>query len=149
MPSVNKVILVGNLGANPESRVMSSGEAVCSLRVATTEKWKDRTTGENREMTEWHRVVAFRRLAEIAADFLQKGSLVYVEGRLRTRKWQDKDGRDRFTTEIEAIELIVLGGGKQRTDLAPAPLHEETARSNTQAATRPLRAPLDLDDIPF
>jgi single-strand DNA-binding protein len=110
MASVNKVILIGNLGADPEMRATASGEAICNLRLATTEKWKDKATGEARETTDWHRVVLYRRLAEIAREYLRKGSTVYIEGRLRTRKWQDKDGKERLTTEIEGNELKMLGG---------------------------------------
>jgi len=115
MASVNKVILVGNLGADPEMRYMSSGDAVCNIRLATTDSWKDKNSGEKREVTEWHRVVFYRKLAEIAGQYLKKGSQVYIEGRLKTRKWQDKDGQDRYTTEIEATEMQMLGGrGKGR-----------------------------------
>ena len=116
MASINKVILIGNLGADPDLRATASGEAVCSLRLATTEKWKDKSTGEPREATEWHRVVLYRRLAEIAGDFLRKGSSVCIEGRLRTRKWQDKEGNERYTTEIEASELHLLGRPEGRGD---------------------------------
>lgn len=110
MASVNKVILVGNLGADPETRYTASGDAICNIRLATTDSWKDKNTGEKREMTEWHRVVFYRRLAEIAGQYLKKGSSVYIEGRIKTRKWQDKDGQDRYTTEIEALEMQMLGG---------------------------------------
>lgn len=109
MASVNKVILVGNLGADPESRYMPNGDAVCNVRLATTESWKDKNSGEKKELTEWHRVVFYRRLAEIAGQYLKKGTPVYIEGRIRTRKWQDKDGQDRYTTEIEATEMQMLG----------------------------------------
>lgn len=109
MASVNKVILVGNLGADPESRYMPNGDAVCNVRLATTESWKDKASGEKKEITEWHRVVFYRRLAEIAGQYLKKGTPVYVEGRIRTRKWQDKDGQERYTTEIEATEMQMLG----------------------------------------
>ena len=109
MASVNKVILVGNLGADPESRYMPNGDAVCNVRLATTESWKDKSSGEKKEITEWHRVVFYRRLAEIAGQYLKKGTPVYIEGRIRTRKWQDKDGQDRYTTEIEATEMQMLG----------------------------------------
>ena len=113
---VNKVILIGNLGQDPESRAMPSGKAVTNLRIATSETWRDKQTGEMKEQTEWHSVVMFDRLAEIAKDYLRKGSKVYIEGRLRTRKWQDKAGQDRYTTEITANELQMLdtkgaGGG--------------------------------------
>ena len=110
MASVNKVILVGNLGADPEVRYMSNGEAVANVRLATTESWKDKNSGEKREVTEWHRVVFYRKLAEIVGQYLKKGSSVYIEGRIRTRKWQDKEGQERYTTEIEATEMQMLGG---------------------------------------
>jgi single-strand DNA-binding protein len=118
MASVNKVILVGNLGADPESRYMPNGDAVCNVRLATTESWKDKSSGEKKEITEWHRVVFYRRLAEIAGQYLKKGTPVYIEGRIRTRKWQDKDGQDRYTTEIEATEMQMLG---RREGMGDAP----------------------------
>ncbi|HXQ30523.1 MAG TPA: single-stranded DNA-binding protein [Steroidobacteraceae bacterium] len=107
---INKVILVGNLGQDPETRAMPSGKAVTNVRIATSDSWRDKQTGEQKEQTEWHTVVFFDRLAEIAAEYLRKGSQVYVEGRLRTRKWQDKSGNDRYTTEIVANEMQMLGG---------------------------------------
>ena len=107
---VNKVILVGNLGADPETRAMPSGSTVANLRIATSESWRDKTSGEQQERTEWHRVALFGRLAEIASEYLKKGSQVYIEGSLRTRKWQDKQGQERFSTEIVANELQMLGG---------------------------------------
>lgn len=107
---INKVILVGNLGQDPQSRAMPSGKAVVNLRLATTDQWRDKQTGENRENTEWHNVVMFDRLAEIAAEYLRKGSQVYIEGRLRTRKWQDREGQDRYTTEVVASDMQMLGG---------------------------------------
>jgi single-strand DNA-binding protein len=107
---INKVILIGNLGQDPETRYMPSGGAVTNLRLATNESWKDKQTGEQKERTEWHSVAMFGRLAEIAAEYLRKGSQVYVEGRLQTRKWQDKDGNDRYTTEVVANEMQMLGG---------------------------------------
>jgi single-strand DNA-binding protein len=107
---VNKVILVGNLGADPETRAMPSGSSVANLRIATSESWRDKTSGEQQERTEWHRVALFGRLAEIASEYLRKGSQVYIEGSLRTRKWQDKQGQERFTTEIVGNELQMLGG---------------------------------------
>jgi len=107
---VNKVILVGNLGNDPETRYMPSGDAVTNISIATTESWKDKQTGEQKEKTEWHRVVMFRRLGEIAAEYLRKGSQVYIEGKLRTNKWKDRDGNDRYTTEIIADEMQMLGG---------------------------------------
>ncbi len=107
---INKVILIGNLGQDPDTRYMPSGGAVTNLRVATNESWKDKQTGEQKERTEWHSVAMFGRLAEIAAEYLRKGSQVYVEGRLQTRKWQDRDGNDRYTTEVVANEMQMLGG---------------------------------------
>jgi len=107
---INKVILVGNLGQDPDTRYMPSGSAVTNLRIATSEQWKDKQTGEQKERTEWHNVAMFGRLAEIAAEYLRKGSQVYIEGKLRTRKWQDKQGNDRWTTEIIADEMQMMGG---------------------------------------
>jgi single-strand DNA-binding protein len=107
---VNKVILIGHLGQDPQQRAMPSGKAVVNLRIATTDQWRDKQTGENKESTEWHNVAMFDRLAEIAAEYLRKGSQVYIEGKLRTRKWQDKEGKDRYTTEIVADEMQMLGG---------------------------------------
>ncbi len=107
---INKVILVGNLGQDPQSRAMPSGKAVVNLRIATSDQWRDKQTGENKENTEWHTVVMFDRLAEVAAEYLRKGSQVYIEGRLRTRKWQDKEGNDRYSTEVVANEMQMLGG---------------------------------------
>ena len=106
---VNKVILVGNLGKDPEIRYMPNGNAVANLTLATTESWKDKQTGDQQEKTEWHRIVMFRRLAEIAGEYLKKGSQVYIEGKLQTRKWQDNSGNDRYTTEIIADEMQMLG----------------------------------------
>jgi len=107
---VNKVILIGNLGADPETRAMPSGGTVANLRIATSESWRDKTSGEQQERTEWHRVALFGRLAEIASEYLRKGSQVYIEGSLRTRKWQDKQGQERYSTEIVGNELQMLGG---------------------------------------
>jgi single-strand DNA-binding protein len=107
---INKVILVGNLGQDPETRYMPSGGAVTNFTLATNESWKDKQSGEQKERTEWHKVAMFNRLAEVAAEYLRKGSQVYVEGKLRTRKWQDKDGNDRYTTEVIADEMQMLGG---------------------------------------
>jgi single-strand DNA-binding protein len=107
---VNKVIIVGNLGADPETRAMPSGSTVANLRIATTENWKDRQTGEQQERTEWHRVVLFGRLGEVAAEYLRKGSQVYIEGSLRTRKWTDKQGTERYSTEIVGNDMQMLGG---------------------------------------
>lgn len=143
MASVNKVILVGNLGADPESRYMPNGDAVVNIRLATTESWKDKNSGEKKELTEWHRVVFYRKLAEIAGQYLKKGSQVYIEGRLRTRKWQGQDGQDRYTTEIEANEMQMLGrregmgqssegsyGGGNRPAARPAAQNSAPASSN-------------------
>lgn len=110
MASVNKVILVGNLGADPEVRHMPSGDAVANIRMATTDRYKDKASGEFKEVTEWHRVTFFGRLAEIVSEYLKKGSSVYIEGRLRTRKWQAQDGTDRYSTEIVADQMQMLGG---------------------------------------
>ena len=107
---INKVILIGNLGADPETRAMPSGTTVANLRIATSESWRDKQTGEQQERTEWHRVALFGRLAEIAGEYLRKGSQVYIEGSLRTRKWQDKQGNERYSTEIVGTELQMLGG---------------------------------------
>ena len=107
---INKVIIVGNVGGDPETRYMPSGSAVTNLTIATNESWKDKATGEQKDRTEWHKVAMFNRLAEIAAEYLRKGSQVYIEGKLRTRKWQDKSGQDRWTTEIVADEMQMLGG---------------------------------------
>ncbi|MCZ4304369.1 single-stranded DNA-binding protein [Zoogloeaceae bacterium G21618-S1] len=110
MASVNKVILVGNLGRDPEIRYAPSGDAICNVSIATTDTWKDKQTGEKKEATEWHRVVFFGKLAEIVGQYLKKGRAIYVEGRLQTRKWQDQNGQDRYTTEIRASEMQMLGG---------------------------------------
>ena len=107
---INKVIIIGNLGADPETRAMPSGGTVANLRVATSENWRDKQTGEQQERTEWHRVALFGRLGEVAAEYLRKGSQVYIEGSLRTRKWQDKQGNERYSTEIVANDMQMLGG---------------------------------------
>jgi len=107
---INKVILVGNLGADPDTRYMPSGKAVTNIRIATSDSWKDKQTGDTQERTEWHSVVLFDKLGEIAAEYLRKGSQVYIEGSLKTRKWQDKEGKDRYTTEIVARDMQMLGG---------------------------------------
>lgn len=139
---INKVILVGNLGADPETRYMPSGGAVTNIRVATTEAWKDKQTGDQQERTEWHNVAMFNRLAEIAAEYLRKGSQVYIEGKLRTRKWQDKQGNDRYTTEVVANEMQMLGGRGGSTGGAPEPRREPAAVAESMGD--------DLDDdIPF
>lgn len=113
MASVNKVILVGNLVADPEQRFMTNGDAVTNIRLATSESWKDKNTGEKKEISEFHRVVFYRKLAEIVAQFARKGGQIYLEGRIRTRKWTDKEGQERYTTEIEATEMQLLGGKRE------------------------------------
>jgi single-strand DNA-binding protein len=145
MSSVNKVILIGNLGADPEMRATAAGKSICNLRLATTEKWKDKVTGEARETTEWHRVVLYRILAEIAGEYLRKGSAVYIEGRLRTRKWQDKEGKERSTTEIEGNELKMLGGKPSATESLSA----STARPIPASTGDDVRPPDDDYDYPF
>ena len=127
MASINKVILVGNLGADPETRYTPNGDQVTNIRLATTDKWKDKASGEQREATEWHRVVFYRRLAEIAGQYLNKGSQVYHEGRLKTRKWTGQDGQEKYTTEIEATELQMLG----RREGGGAPEYERSAAGNS------------------
>jgi len=122
---INKVILVGNLGADPEVRYMPSGSAITNIRIATSETWKDKENGEAQERTEWHRVVFFNRLAEIAGEYLKKGSKVYIEGSIRTRKWQDKDGQDKYTTEIVAKEMQMLDSRGGSGDFKES--HEKTS----------------------
>ncbi len=146
---VNKVILVGNLGRDPEMRYMPNGQAVANLTIATSESWKDKNTGEQQERTEWHRVVFFRRLAEIAGEYLKKGSKVYIEGKLQTRKWQDNQGQDRYTTEIVASEMQMLdsrgsaGAGGSNYGSAPPPSVESNEPAMAVAG-----GDFD-DDIPF
>lgn len=142
MSGLNKVQIIGHLGADPDQRFMPSGKAVTNIRIATSETWKDKQSGDRKEKTEWHSVVAFEKLAEIMAEYLRKGSKVYVEGKLQTRKWQDKDGKDRYTTEIIASQMLMLDGKQQGG--------ERPARQEQQ---RPA-APADDgggfdDDIPF
>lgn len=110
MPSLNKVMIIGHLGADPDVKALASGSSVCNLSVATSEKWKDKKSGEMQEKTEWHRVSMFGKLADVAADYLQKGDAVYIEGSLQTRKWQDNDGNDRYSTDIKAFRMLMLGG---------------------------------------
>ena len=153
MASLNKVTLIGNLGADPETRFMTSGDAVCNIRLATTDTWRDKASGEQRESTEWHRVVFYRRLAEIAGEYLKKGSQVYIEGRIKTRKWQDKDGQDRYTTEIEATEMKMLGrresgGGQQSQQQYEGDPFAPAEDQKHQRAPATSVANLD-DDIPF
>jgi single-strand DNA-binding protein len=142
---INKVILIGNLGKDPEVRYMANGGAVCNVTLATTESWKDKQTGEQKDRTEWHNIVFYRRLAEIAGEYLRKGSQVYVEGKLQTRKWQDKNGNDRYTTEIIANEMQMLGG---RGGGGSAEFSGSSA--SQAAAPAPATATDDFDDdIPF
>lgn len=133
MASVNKVILIGNLGKDPETRYAPSGDAICNITLATTDTWRDKATGEKREATEWHKVAFFGKLAEIAGQYLRKGSQVYIEGSIRTRKWQDKDGQDRYTTEIRADQMKMLGG-KQESD---APSRDAGSRSSAPPPSAP------------
>lgn len=165
MASVNKVIIVGNLGKDPEMRTFPSGGRVCNVTIATSERWKDKTSGEMKEATEWHRVVFNDRLAEIAGEYLRKGSQVYVEGSLRTRKWTDKDGVEKYTTEIRADEMKMLGkregmGGPSGDDdgggyeSAPRrsapPAARAPAPASRPAASKPASGFDDMDDdIPF
>jgi len=147
---INKVILVGNLGADPETRYTPSGVAVANIRLATTKAWRDKTSGEQQERTEWHRVVLFNRLGEIAGEYLKKGSQVYVEGELRTNKWQDKEGNDRYTTEIVANDMQMLGGrggGGGSSSFDEAPQRAEPAGGGRQSQ-QPAADEFD-DDIPF
>ncbi|PCH83078.1 MAG: single-stranded DNA-binding protein [Piscirickettsiaceae bacterium] len=150
MAGINKVILVGNLGKDPETRYMPSGGAVTNITVATSETWKDKQTGEKKEKTEWHRVAFFNKLAEIAGEYLKKGSKVYIEGSIHTRKWQDKSGQDRYTTEIKATTMQMLdsrGGGS--ADFSPNASSDGS--SNFSSAPAQPSAPVDDfdDDIPF
>jgi single-strand DNA-binding protein len=146
---INKVILVGNLGQDPEVKYMPNGNAVCNITVATSESWKDKNSGEMQERTEWHRVVFFRRLAEIAGEYLKKGSQVYLEGRLQTRKWQDQQGQDRYTTEIVADNMQMLGGGNRSGGSA------EFGGGQSKGGSQSAPAPASMDngytdeDIPF
>lgn len=145
MASINKTTLVGNLGADPVVRYMPDGTATCAFNVATTDKWKDKQSGEAREKTEWHRVVLFRRMAEVAGEFLHKGSQVYIEGKLRTRKYTDKNKIDRYTTEIVGYELQMLGK-KPASDVGSAPGDDLPSRDYTDLDNEDL----DLEqDIPF
>ncbi len=160
MASVNKVIIIGHLGRDPDSRYAPNGDAICNITVATSDTWKDKQTGERKEQTEWHRVSFYGRLAEIAGQYLRKGSAVYVEGSLRTRKWQDKEGQDRYTTEIRADSMQMLGsrpagGGDAGSDRDQAPAASRGADRPRQAPTPPAGSGgaggfggMD-DDIPF
>ena len=154
---INKVILVGNLGAEPETRYMPSGGAVTNIRLATSDTWRDKQSGEQRERTEWHRVVFFNRLAEIATEYLHKGSQIYIEGRLQTRKWQGQDGQDRYTTEVIANEMQMLGSrgsGANVSNDTPRTSAEEWDSASSDLSPSSNEAPgsgsgdFD-DDIPF
>ncbi|MFT6790852.1 MAG: single-strand DNA-binding protein [Cellvibrionaceae bacterium] len=157
---INKVILVGNLGQDPEVRYLPSGAAVTNISIATTESWKDKQTGQQQDRTEWHRVVFFNRLAEIAGEYLKKGSQIYLEGKLQTRKWQDQGGQDRYTTEIVGSELQMLGarpGTQEYTSQQPTtPMSQGSAASSgspssapaPKSQTAPAMDQFD-DDIPF
>ncbi len=158
MASVNKVILVGNLGRDPEVRYSPDGAAICNVSIATTSNWKDKTSGERKEETEWHRVVFYNRLAEIAGEYLRKGRAVYVEGRLKTRKWQNKEGQDVYTTEIIADQMQMLGGreaggeggamGGGEAAPARAARPPQAQRPQAPAAGADALGTID-DDIPF
>ena len=140
---INKVIIVGNLGADPDSRAMPSGNAVTNISVATSESWNDRETGEKQEKTEWHRVVFFNRLAEIAAQYLKKGSQVYVEGKIQTRKWEDKEGNERWTTEVVANQMEMLG------DRMSNDMSNDNASSSQSSSDNDFSTDEFDDDIPF
>ena len=150
---INKVILIGNLGKDPETRYLPSGGAVTNLTLATSESWKDKQTGQQQERTEWHRVVFFNRLAEIAAEYLKKGSKVYIEGSLRTRKWQGQDGQDRYTTEIVASEMQMLDsrGGTSGYDDMPSTSQQNPSQNKAPASNSMPDPGFDSfdDDIPF
>lgn len=150
--SVNKVILVGRLGKDPETRYMTNGEAVSNATLATSENWKDKS-GEKQEKTEWHNLVFYRRLAEIAGEYLKKGSQIYVEGKLQTRKWQDKEGKDKYTTEIIVNEMQMLGGKSTGGSFEVMDKPTTSAPASAPAASRPAPAKSNFDnfddDIPF
>jgi single-strand DNA-binding protein len=143
---VNKAILIGNLGKDPETKYMPSGDCVCNFSLATTESWNDKTSGDKVEKTEWHNIVMFRRLAEVAGEYLRKGSQVYIEGKLQTRKWQDKQGNDRYTTEIRADQMQMLGGkgGSAGMGASAAPQSQQAAPQARTAGGGDFE-----DDIPF
>jgi single-strand DNA-binding protein len=152
MSSLNRVTLIGHLGADPETRAFSDGAMVCNINIATSESWKDRVTGEQKESTEWHRVVFYRRLAEIADQYLRKGSQIYVEGKLRTKKWTDKTGAERYTTQIEADELKMLGKPNSGTTVESKPRLDPVVKPTEAKPTgrsEPGRDPFQDDDIPF
>jgi len=140
---VNKVILVGNLGKDPEMKYTASGAAIANITVATSESWNDKQSGEKVEKTEWHRIVAFQRLAEIMGEYLTKGSQVYIEGKIQTRKWQDQNGQDRYTTEVVANDMQMLGGGVTDSKRNPTPPAQNQAAQHTTVGD------FADDDIPF
>ena len=142
MAGVNKAIIIGRLGNDPEMRYMPSGEAVANLSIATSENWTDKTTGAKREKTEWHRVVAFRKLAEIIGQYCKKGDQIYIEGKLQTRKWADKNGQDHYTTEIIADQMQMLGGKEDRG-------RKTEDKPNTGGNQYPDTPPTFDDDVPF
>jgi len=142
---VNKVILIGNLGQDPEVKYMPNGNAVTNITIATSESWKDKNTGETVNKTEWHRVIFFRRLAEIVGEYLKKGSKIYIEGKLQTRKWQDKNGKDNWTTEIIANEMQMLDS---RNNSSPAQQQRPAQQQSAPAQAAPANNDFD-DDIPF
>jgi len=151
---VNKVILVGNLGKDPDMKYTASGAAIANITVATSESWNDKQTGEKQEKTEWHRVVFFRRLAEIVGEYLRKGSQVYIEGKLQTRKWQDQNGQDRYTTEIVANEMQMLGsrggeGGSHPQGGSGGGFRNNPPAQQPAAPASPDNGGFDDDDIPF
>lgn len=147
MASLNKVTLIGNLGADPETRYMTNGDAVCNINLATTDSWRDKASGEQREATEWHRLVFYRRLAEIASQYLRKGAQIYVEGKIQTRKWTDKDGIDRYTTQVVVDEMKMLGKRQGGSDQPTADRADPFA---PQESTAPGNSAGQIDDdIPF
>lgn len=148
MASVNKVIVIGNTGKDPEVRYTPSGAAICNLTLATSRKWKNKESGDMQEETEWHRVVLYDRLAEVAGEYVKKGKPVYIEGRLKTRKWQDKEGKDNYTTEIVAESLQLLGGREDASSKPATPAARPAAAPKTPAKTGGGFDDMD-DDIPF
>ena len=150
MGSLNKVQLIGNLGADPETKYLPSGSAVTNLSLATTDKWKDKQTGEQVEKTEWHRISFFGRAAEVIEEFCSKGSSLYVEGQLQTRKWQDKEGNDRYTTEIKGRDFQFLGGGQGKNQERRSQPSSEGTEGRSEPSPEPKPKPDDFDDdIPF
>lgn len=150
MAGINKVIIVGHLGNDPEIRTMPNGEQVANITVATSESWTDKNTGEKKTQTEWHRIVLYRRLAEIAGQYLTKGSQVYIEGRLKTRKWQDSNEQDRYTTEIQGDNLQMLGGRNQDA-VQNQPPKQQDKQQKAQSKPQQSEPPVDAfdDNIPF